>query len=93
MITIRVRYYNILAAYANRRNQTVELMEGSTILNLIEAVAQENSASFREVVMLDNRPNPHLRIFCNNALVDEKQMNSPLVDGDEIIFFPALSGG
>ena len=41
----------------------------------------------------DGAISPHLVIFCNQRLVDRGQFNHALAEGDELMLFPAISGG
>jgi molybdopterin synthase sulfur carrier subunit len=93
MITIHVRYFNFLAAYIGQKSQSLELPDGFTITDLIHKLAQEGPPAFREIVWREDQPNPHLRIFQNDTLVDNNRMKTPLATGDTIMLFPAISGG
>jgi len=93
MIKVKVRYFNILAAYAGTRRQLVELKEGATILDLLLQASQGNSPAFQEVVLQDGAPSPHLRVFHNDLPVNRDSLDTALKDGDEILLFPAVAGG
>ncbi len=93
MIQVKVRYFNILAAYAGTSKQMVEMTEGATILDLLLYIAQNNPASFREIMLQDGKPSPHLRVFRNNQLMDPDSFSTILLKGDEILLFPAVAGG
>jgi len=93
MIKVNVRYFNILAAYAGTRKQSVELKEGTTIFDLILKLSQSNSSTFQEVVLQDGAPSPHLRVFRNDQLVNPDFFNTTLLESDEILLFPAVAGG
>lgn len=93
MITIKVSYYNILAACAGVKNESVLLPEGTAILNLIHELAKRLPGSFQEIALLDGAPSPHIRVFHNRRLVRPEDFGQPLVDGDEIMLFPAIAGG
>ncbi len=93
MIQVKVRYFNILAAYAGTSKEFVEMTEGATILDVLLYIAQNNPASFREITLQDGKPSPHLRVFRNNQLMDPDSFSTNLLKGDEILLFPAVAGG
>lgn len=93
MIKIEVRYFNLLALHAGTRHQTVELPESAHLQDLMTAVAKTKSVDFAKLVLPEGKPNTHLRIFLNGALVAGDEMNPGLHDGDKIMLFPAVAGG
>lgn len=93
MIKVNVRYFNILAAYAGTRRQVLELKEGTTIRDFILQVCQSHPPAFREVVLQDGAPSPHLRLFRNDLPVEHDSLDAQLESGDVILLFPAVAGG
>ena len=93
MITINVQYFNILVAYAGARKQSFELPDGTTFSDLLLHVSRTNPPAFQDVLLQDGVPSPHLRLFRNGSLVDQDSMNTFLMNGDEIMLFPAVAGG
>lgn len=93
MIQVNVKYFNILAAYAGTRKQSIKVKEGMTIFDFILQISRDNPPPFQEVVLQDGKPSPHLRVFRNNQLVDPELFNTPLLENDEILLFPAVAGG
>lgn len=93
MIHIRVRYFNLLAAYAGVKQQQVELLDGCSIIELFPILAQDQSPAFQGMIFRQGKVDPHLRIFLNEALLKMEDLEKPLTDGDELLIFPAISGG
>jgi molybdopterin converting factor small subunit len=93
MITVKVRYFNLLALHAGTRQQLVEMPGDASLTDLILKVAAGNPPSFREVVFQNGLPSEHLRVFHNGTPVFEHDLNLQLADGDEVMLFPAVAGG
>ncbi|MDD5367907.1 MAG: MoaD/ThiS family protein [Anaerolineaceae bacterium] len=93
MIQVRVRYFNLLATYAGTKSQVVDLDVGVTAAELFSRLAQEHSPAFAEMLLSKGKISPHLRVFRNDAILEVKELNLPLSDGDELLIFPAISGG
>lgn len=86
-----VKYYNLVADYLGRKVEELFLEENATCYSLIDMLSVENE-SFRRLVFTDEGSISHrVRIFRNGQLIVD--MDSPLVDQDEIKIFPAVSGG
>ncbi len=92
-IIVHVRYYNVLADYAGCKRTDVSLAAGCTVRQLLDRLVEVNSASFRRAVKTGDSFNPYLRIFCNDRLLSEQELDGPAIDGDEILLFPAVAGG
>ena len=93
MITVNVRLFNLLAVYAGHRNRTFEVPDGTTIAQLIVRMANDYTEPFKNIVLQDEKINPHLRVFLNSRLLNEAELDNRLVDGDSLMIFPAIAGG
>ena len=93
MITVKVRYFNLLALHAGTRQQIVEIPGDASLTDLILKVSSVNPPAFREVVLQNGLPSQHLRVFHNGNPVFENDLNHQLADGDEVMLFPAVAGG
>ncbi len=93
MITINIRYFNLLATYAGARQESLDLAEGTTINGLVAVLAGRHPGAFSEMVLPKGQPSPHLRIFRNETPVNPENMESALADGDTLLLFPAVAGG
>jgi MoaD family protein len=93
MYSISIRYFNILAAYAEKKTETVDVPPGTTVLELINQLGDNKPKMFREVVLQDGEVSHHLRIFRNERSLDGETLDIALEDGDKLMLFPAVSGG
>jgi len=91
MITVHIRYYNLAADYMRIKREDRDLPRGSTCLDLVILLAGGND-SFRRLAMNDDGSlSSRLRLFRNGNIVFN--MDEILQQGDEVIIFPAVSGG
>lgn len=93
MISVTVKLFNLLAIYAGNKTQSFELSEGTTITQLIERMVNEYPAPFKDMVYHHGKISPHLRIFLNERLLNESEIDTALADGDSLMLFPAVAGG
>lgn len=86
-----VKYYNLVADYLGRKVEELLLEDNATCYSLINMLSVENE-SFRRLVFTEVGTISHrVRIFRNGQMMVD--LDSPLVDQDEIQIFPAVSGG
>lgn len=90
---IQVRYYNVLADYAGTRRASCQVPAGTTLRGLIAHLVATNPQLFGRVVLHDGALSPHVRVFLNEKLVTEDDIERPLTEGDEVLLFPAVGGG
>ena len=93
MINVSIRYFNILAAYAEKKNETVAVENGTTVKDLIHSLCQNKPPLFGEVVLLDGEIGHHLRVFRNERILDGDLLDEQLEHGDQLMLFPAIAGG
>jgi MoaD family protein len=93
VISIHVRYFNILAGYAGKKQETLRVAEGTTGRQLIFHLAATYSEPFRGAVLSGEELSDHLRIFCNEQSLHGEALEAPLADDDHIMLFPAVAGG
>ena len=94
MITVHVRYFNILAALAETKQTSIEVPRGMTLRQLIDHLAAINSDKFRTFLFDGDELHSYLRIFHNERLIKPTLLaDITIEDGDEIMLFPAVAGG
>lgn len=94
MITVTVRYYNMLRLYTGLESERVELPEGTEVADTIRLLAERHGAAFAGMLLSSTgEPASHLVVFVNQQLVVAGGPAPPLADGDEVKLFPAISGG
>lgn len=94
MITVHVRYFNFLAVVADARQAELKIPEGTTLRQFIHHLAEIHSERFRTFILKGDEISTYLRIFHNEKLIWEIQLDDiRLSEGDEIMLFPAIAGG
>jgi MoaD family protein len=94
MITVTMRYYNMLRLHAGLAEERVELPAGTEVGDAVRLLAERHGGAFAGMLMAaDGEPASHLVVFVNEQLVVASEYVRPLADGDEVKLFPAISGG
>lgn len=93
MISVNVRYHNLLRQITGLQQETVSLSE-PTLAALLEHLAEVHGPSLRTIFFgPEGQVSTHLVVFQNQQLAPRGQGDLPLADGDELLLFPAISGG
>jgi molybdopterin converting factor small subunit len=93
-LTLTVRYKNILRSAALSAEEKVRIPAGATLLNFLQQLGQNHGSRLLSLVLYANgRVVTHLVIFRNQRPVPQGQCQLQLADGDELMLFPAVSGG
>jgi molybdopterin converting factor small subunit len=93
VISVSIRYFNILAGYSGKKQETLRLPEGTTGRQLILHLVAIYGEPFRGVVLSGEGLSDHLRIFRNEQSLHGEALDAPLEDEDHIMLFPAVAGG
>jgi len=94
MIIVTVRYHNLLRRTTGLAEETITLPAGTSLRDALEHLAQRYGPALREMLFEpEGNVSLHLVIFRNRRLVRPDQHDAPLTDGEELMLFPALSGG
>lgn len=94
MITLTVRYYNILRLRAGLDCECLELPDGAEVRAAVGRLADRHGPGLAEMLLSPTGEiSPHLVIFCNQQLVFPGRHFPSLADGDELELFPTISGG
>lgn len=93
-IDITIRYHNLLRRAAGVDAQQLSLPPGSSINDALDGLAAVSDAALLSLLFeADGGIVPYLVVFRNQKLVTHDQFGTELSDGDELQFFPAVSGG
>ncbi len=92
-LTVRVRYFNVLANYAGTKRAEVKVPAGTTVRGLLAHLTDTNPEAFRRALVRDGALTSYLRVFRNDKLVAGEAFDMPLTAGDELMLFPAIAGG
>ena len=94
MITVTVRYYNLLRRHTGVACERLELPPGTEVAVAVRRLADRHGPAFAEMIL--SPPGglaSHLVVFVNQQLVFPGGPTLTLADGDELKLFPAISGG
>lgn len=94
MITVTVRYHNMLRHRTGVEQEVIELPEGTDLVVALEVLADRHGRGLREMLFAAGGGiSSQLVIFRSGQLVPREGDLSLLDDGDELLLFPAISGG
>lgn len=94
MITVTVRYHNLLRRMTGVAEETITLPAGTSLRDALERLAQRHVPALREMFFEpDGRISLHLVVFRDRQLARPDQHYAPLTDGEELMLFPAIAGG
>ena len=86
MISVKVVFFASFKERLDCSGLTIELEQGSKIQNLCSLLA-EKGGLWQELFVEANK---NVKIACNQQMVE---ISSQLKDGDEVAFFPPVTGG
>ncbi|NPV85094.1 MAG: hypothetical protein HPY45_03680 [Anaerolineae bacterium] len=92
MIEVSVKYYNLAADYMAKKAEKRHIADGSTCHDLLIVLARENERFSKLALNREGVVGGRVRVFRNGKIVSNLT-ETPLVNGDEIQIFPAVSGG
>ena len=94
MITVTVRYHNLLRRMASLAEETIPLPAGASLRDALEHLAQRHGPMLREMLFEpEGGVSVHLAIFRNRQLVRHDQHDAPLSADNKLMLFPAIAGG
>ncbi len=94
MITITVRYHNILRNHAGLEQESLELPQGTGVGEAIRHLAERHGPGLSAMLLSpEGGISSYLVIFLNGQLVFPAKQPLPLAGGDELKLFPSISGG
>jgi len=94
MITVTVHYHNLLRRGAGLKKETFTLPKGASLRDALLYLAQRHGPTLREMLLDPDRGiSLHLVVFRDDQLVRPDQHDALLSDGEELMLFPAISGG
>ena len=92
-ITVHIRFYGYLADYAGVRTLDMGVAVHTTAAELLHAVSARFPGVFDQApVNLQNRHGV-VKVFRNSDMISIENESQMVEAGDELRFFPAISGG
>lgn len=94
MINIHISYHNMLRRRTGVEREMIQLPAVTSLYGALEQVAGRYGPHLREMLFApDGTVANHLVIFHNGQLARQDAHTLQLMDGDELMLFPAISGG
>jgi molybdopterin converting factor small subunit len=94
MINVSIHYHNMLRRQTEVEQETIQLPDETSLYGALEKVAKHYAPPLREMLFApDGAVASHLVVFRNGQLVREDARTVQLGDGDQLMLFPAISGG
>lgn len=94
MITIAVCYHNLLRRTTGLARETITLPEGTSLRGALLYLAQRHGSSLQKMLFEpEGDVSVHLVVFRDKRLLRPDQHDAVLCDGEELMLFPAISGG
>lgn len=85
-MTLKILYFASLADALNKREETLELTKETCTVDDIKSILSQRGDIWVEKIAKQK----NLLSAVNQKMSDE---NTPLKDGDELAFFPPVTGG
>lgn len=94
MISVNVRYHNILRRHVGVRADSLCLPDNTRLGQALELVVERHGPHLRDLLLsAEGGIASHLVVFCNGRLIHGDREGFQLSDGDQLMLFPATSGG
>ncbi len=93
MIELSIHFFNILADAAGIRVVNKSVAYDTCLIDAIRLLSADYPAAFQGMLLPNGAISNYLKIFINGRLIDNAATLTLLNDGDEIMLFPAVSGG
>jgi len=94
MASLTVRYHNILRSAAGLAEETLPVPEEATLYALLEALSVRHEPSLGNLLLeADGSVVSHLVVFVNRKLITGDPRDIEVAEEDEVMLFPAVSGG
>jgi MoaD family protein len=88
-VNVTVRYHSQLRQHAGTASESLQVPEGTAVLDLLRAVAGRR-VDLSPYLLHEGTKRPSLLVFVNARQVDETHA---LRDGDEVILMTPIAGG
>lgn len=93
-MNIHIHYHNMLRRRTGVERESFQMPDASSLYDALEKVAARYGPHLHEMLFApDGTVANHLVVFHNGQLARQAARTVPLADGDELMLFPAISGG
>ena len=94
MISVSISYHNMLRRRTGVERENIQLPDGTPLYGALEKVADRYGPHLREMLFApEGTVANYLVVFHNGQLSRQDARTVQLADGDELMLFPAISGG
>ena len=93
---VKVQYFAAIREIVNRREEILEVEEGTTVLEALRVLARNHGDKFRDYVFdpLTGTPRPYLQFIVNEESVSAVNgLSTILADNSTLAIIPPVGGG
>ncbi len=95
-LKIKVQYFAVVRELANKREDDLDVRDGSTVLDILRILAQRYGEKFRDYVFdtKTGAPRSYLQFLVNgDSISNLNGLSTPLTDGSALVLIPPVGGG
>ncbi len=95
-LKIKVQYFAIVRELANKREDVLDVGEGSTVLDILKLLAQSYGEKFKDYVFdpKTGAPRSYLQFLVNgDSISNLNGLSTPLTDSSTLVLIPPVGGG
>ncbi len=93
---ITVQYFAIVRELANKREDVMDVGEGSTVLDILRLLAERYGVKFRDYVFdpKTDTPRTYLQFLLNgDSISNLNGLSTQLTDSSTLVLIPPVGGG
>jgi len=92
----KVQYFAIIRELANRREDVLDVREGSTVLDVLNLLGEKYGEKFRDYVFdpKTGTPRAYLQFLVNgDSISNSGGLSTVLTDNSSLVIIPPVGGG
>jgi molybdopterin converting factor small subunit len=87
-LKLEVKYFGTIRDVAGKKEETIEAPEGTSLKKLFAMLSEKYGAAYADLLKT-----PYLRVFVDERLVDDKNLEQRIEEGSTVSLVLALHGG